>query len=347
MYQAHRLPDRLPADRVGRGRRGRRADRLRQGVARAAALPARARRSSRGSCASSRTRRTTGGARPAGLPALALRATAAQPPGDAAPSPEGAALGREQREALLAAVSRLDERDRDVLTCRYFLELSEEETAERPRRPPRHGEVADRARARRGCGRRWSSERARARARRARARARRSGGAGPRRRPCSPRSSRGAPRAAPRAAPLGARRRGRRRSPLLGATLAIPDARSALLPRPLDRRRADRARRRAARGRGRPDDLELTLGERVTLDEAQASAATSRCASSTGEPDRVYVGERGTVWFLYGTPEDVRLLVAQTPLLDASTSPALLKKLVGRGHAGRAGDRERRGRASS
>jgi RNA polymerase sigma factor (sigma-70 family) len=61
---------------------------------------------------------------------LALRATAAHPPGDAAPSPEGAALGRESREALLAAVNRLDERDRDVLTCRYFLELSEEETAE-------------------------------------------------------------------------------------------------------------------------------------------------------------------------------------------------------------------------
>jgi RNA polymerase sigma factor (sigma-70 family) len=61
--------------------------------------------------------------------ALALRATAAEPSGDAVPSPEGAALGREQREALLAAVQRLDERDRDVLTCRYLLELSEEETA--------------------------------------------------------------------------------------------------------------------------------------------------------------------------------------------------------------------------
>jgi RNA polymerase sigma factor (sigma-70 family) len=61
---------------------------------------------------------------------LELRATAAQPPGDAAPSPEGAALGRERRDALLAAVGRLDERDRDVLTCRYFLELSEEETAQ-------------------------------------------------------------------------------------------------------------------------------------------------------------------------------------------------------------------------
>jgi RNA polymerase sigma-70 factor, ECF subfamily len=56
-------------------------------------------------------------------------ATAAHPLGDAAPSPEGAAVGRELRDELLAAVSRLDQRDRDVLTCRYFLELSEEETA--------------------------------------------------------------------------------------------------------------------------------------------------------------------------------------------------------------------------
>jgi RNA polymerase sigma factor (sigma-70 family) len=62
--------------------------------------------------------------------ALALRATAAQPPEDAAPSPEGAALGRERQEELLVAVNSLDERDRDILTCRYFLELSEEETSE-------------------------------------------------------------------------------------------------------------------------------------------------------------------------------------------------------------------------
>jgi RNA polymerase sigma-70 factor (ECF subfamily) len=60
---------------------------------------------------------------------LRLRATAAHPPGDAAPYPEGAALGRDERERLLLAVERLEERDRDVLTCRYFLELSEEETA--------------------------------------------------------------------------------------------------------------------------------------------------------------------------------------------------------------------------
>jgi len=61
--------------------------------------------------------------------ALQLRAAAAEPSGDAAPSPEGTMLGREEREVLVAAVQRLDERDRDVLTCRYLLELSEEETA--------------------------------------------------------------------------------------------------------------------------------------------------------------------------------------------------------------------------
>jgi RNA polymerase sigma factor (sigma-70 family) len=61
---------------------------------------------------------------------LRLRATAARPREDAAPSPEGAALGREEREVLLKAVEQLSERDRAVVTCRYFLELSEEETAE-------------------------------------------------------------------------------------------------------------------------------------------------------------------------------------------------------------------------
>ncbi len=49
--------------------------------------------------------------------------------GDAAPSPEGAVLSVERREELLAAVGRLEERDREIVTCRYFLELSEDETA--------------------------------------------------------------------------------------------------------------------------------------------------------------------------------------------------------------------------
>jgi RNA polymerase sigma factor (sigma-70 family) len=61
--------------------------------------------------------------------ALHVRASAADPPRDAAPSPEGAALGRERLEELLAAAGTLGERDREILACRYFLELSEEETA--------------------------------------------------------------------------------------------------------------------------------------------------------------------------------------------------------------------------
>ena len=61
--------------------------------------------------------------------ALRLRADAAGPQGGAVPSPEGAVLARGQREELLAAVGRLGERDREIVACRYFLELSEEETA--------------------------------------------------------------------------------------------------------------------------------------------------------------------------------------------------------------------------
>ena len=50
-------------------------------------------------------------------------------PGDAAPSPEAAAVEEETRHALLGAVGRLPERDRLVIAYRYFLELSETETA--------------------------------------------------------------------------------------------------------------------------------------------------------------------------------------------------------------------------
>jgi RNA polymerase sigma-70 factor (ECF subfamily) len=70
-----------------------------------------------------RNRRRSAGRR-AGL---ALRAAAAS--GDAAPSPEAAALSRERRSELLEAIGRLDERDREVLVHRFLLELGEEETA--------------------------------------------------------------------------------------------------------------------------------------------------------------------------------------------------------------------------
>ena len=60
---------------------------------------------------------------------LALRAAAEGPSGDAAPSPEAAVLRGEGRAALLAAVERLPEEQRLAVVCRYFLDLSEEETA--------------------------------------------------------------------------------------------------------------------------------------------------------------------------------------------------------------------------
>ena len=61
--------------------------------------------------------------------ALAVRAAGAESSGEAAPSPETAALDAERRRALLAAVETLPDEQRLVVTCRYFLDLSEEETA--------------------------------------------------------------------------------------------------------------------------------------------------------------------------------------------------------------------------
>jgi RNA polymerase sigma factor (sigma-70 family) len=60
---------------------------------------------------------------------LALRAAELAERDAGAPSPEAQLLTAVRRDALLAALSELDERDRSVLTCRYLLELSEEETA--------------------------------------------------------------------------------------------------------------------------------------------------------------------------------------------------------------------------
>ncbi|MFL5943525.1 MAG: RNA polymerase sigma factor [Gaiellaceae bacterium] len=59
--------------------------------------------------------------------ALTLRAAAE--PGASREDPEGAALGSERRERLLSAVEGLRDDERDVLACRYFLDLSEQETA--------------------------------------------------------------------------------------------------------------------------------------------------------------------------------------------------------------------------
>ncbi len=114
----------------------------------------------------------------------------------------------------------------------------------------------------------------------------------------------------------------------LVATLAIPDARSALF--------------RVLRIGGEqielvdelpavppvPAELDLgmTLGRNTTLEQARRDAEFE-LRELDPPPDRVYVGERGTVWFLYGTPSKVRLLVAQTPGV-AVDAPLILKKLA-------------------
>ena len=72
-----------------------------------------------------RNRRRSAGRRDA----LAVRAAGAESSGEAAPSPETAALDAERRRSLLAAVETLPDEQRLVVTCRYFLDLSEEETA--------------------------------------------------------------------------------------------------------------------------------------------------------------------------------------------------------------------------
>lgn len=111
----------------------------------------------------------------------------------------------------------------------------------------------------------------------------------------------------------------------LAATLAIPDARAALF------RLLSIGGERIELVDELPevpvrDDLELALGERVTLAEAGRRSSFA-LRELEGPPDRVYVGEQGTVWFLYGTPERARLLVAQSSLVPP-VQESLLKKLV-------------------
>jgi len=71
-----------------------------------------------------RNRRRSAGRRGA----LALR-LAQEPSGGAAPSPEASLAASDRRDRLLGAVGALRPEDRLVVACRYFLDLSEAETA--------------------------------------------------------------------------------------------------------------------------------------------------------------------------------------------------------------------------
>lgn len=114
----------------------------------------------------------------------------------------------------------------------------------------------------------------------------------------------------------------------LGAALAIPDARSALL------RVLHLGGERIVRVDELPSvDAEpgLALGEEVTLADAPERAGfTVRTLGGEPPPDRAFLGARGTVWLLWGTAERVRLLLAQTPELAVGTPP-LFEKLVSMG----------------
>ena len=72
-----------------------------------------------------RNRRRAAGRREA----LTVRAATSAGAEDAAPSPESALLSAERRDELMAALNRLRSEDREVIACRYFLDLSEEDTA--------------------------------------------------------------------------------------------------------------------------------------------------------------------------------------------------------------------------
>ena len=112
----------------------------------------------------------------------------------------------------------------------------------------------------------------------------------------------------------------------LAATLAIPDARAALL------RLLSIGGERIELVDELPEvpvqtSLELVLGEPVTLEEAKRRSAFA-LREFEDDPDRVYVDDRSSVWFVYGSPERPRLLVAQSSLVPPVAEEILLKKLI-------------------
>lgn len=138
---------------------------------------------------------------------------------------------------------------------------------------------------------------------------------------------------------IGARRAAPRRRLVLAlaalviaallATLVIPDARSALLRfLQIGGDRIELVDELPAIEPS-PPELELMLGQRVSLGEAR-HLVTFDLLELEEEPDSIYLGERDTVWFLYGRPDAVRLLVAQTPALRVD-EPFILKKLASAG----------------
>ena len=128
-----------------RRRRRRRPGGLREGLRRTPSVPRRLPVSAVAAChrgQRGRNRRRAAGRREA----LALRIPEDRRAGGAAPSPEAAVLAGERRDALLTGLARLSEADREVITLRYLLELSEAETAATLDVPPGPSSPVSRAR---------------------------------------------------------------------------------------------------------------------------------------------------------------------------------------------------------
>ena len=114
----------------------------------------------------------------------------------------------------------------------------------------------------------------------------------------------------------------------LAAVLAVPDARSALLRvLHLGGERIELVDELPPA----PSELDETvLGEQVSLEEARRRAGFP-LRELPAPPDRVYLlGTRPTVWFVYGPPGGVRLLVSQTPRLVVDRD-LIAKKSAGPG----------------
>jgi len=117
----------------------------------------------------------------------------------------------------------------------------------------------------------------------------------------------------------------------LAATLAVPEARSSLFR--FLHIGGERIEFVDELPSVSPDpegiDLDVVLGDRVSLAEARRRAEFD-LRELDDAPDRVYLGSRGTIWFLYGEPQSVQLLVAQTALLSVDEQ-LILKKISGPG----------------
>ena len=242
-----------------------------------------ARPSSRGCCGSSRTRPGTAAARPAGG-----RGSRCAPRRDAlrggGPLPGGGAPRRRAARGAVAALNRLPDPDREAIACRYFLDLSEAETAAAlgsARARSSRGSPRALERLRRELGRGGGDDRARAPgARRLHRSSRRSATS-------RPRSARACAAARPAAAWLvvvlaAALRRGRGR--VRGTAGALGDP--SLLPSP---GRDDRVRRQAAARCSPPTTLDLGIRSIPPTPSERPGSGRSRRACS-GAPTR----SRGT-----------------------------------------------------